>query len=301
MTGRLFAHIGPPKTATTALQLSFESLVDERYAYLGKLRPRDRDGDTVSRLLQTIVRDGEIDHFSQAASHIAKEIEQDKVLLFSEEMLLVHQREADIVKKLSRLAKALEGLPVTVLITLRDPSSALPSLYQEMYSRLDLLNASSFSRFCRSGYALAFDYETLEKLLLDSGFSSIRWIAFEAIGDGRLTTRDIFSEFDLWNARVLDLAPVNVGKKGGAEHKRTLPRSSLRSLARIPLVRRFLNYSGISGSRISNRLGSAVDRLSVAEAGNRDLVLPPDVYERLMTGYRERLGSLTADNSRQES
>src|SRR5690606_2080043 len=129
-----------------------------------------------------------------------------KTIMISEEMLSLEQRGITTAAKIGRLGALLEGLPTTGLVTVRPPAGALPSLYQELYRGLTRDMQQDFPLFCSSGRAACFDYERLEEQLASAGLREPRWIDFDHISHGRLSTQNVFGEHDLWNGHYLPVA-----------------------------------------------------------------------------------------------
>lgn len=141
MEGRLFLHIGPPKTATTSLQVAFERLSHPRYSYGGTFQPRERNTGSLAHQLHRAVGEGAPALPAQVAAVEAK-LAEGGIVLISEEMLSLRQEGVATAAKIARLGRLFSGLPVTVLATLRDPVEALPSLFQELRAGLPLKPAT---------------------------------------------------------------------------------------------------------------------------------------------------------------
>lgn len=141
MSGRIFVHIGLPKTATTTLQSEFfPTLLGDDIHYLGVFQPRQQNE-----------QNGFYRKFCEAASNSAScdEIRsalksmQDagETVLISEEMLTVSVNRASWREKLKNLAEVLRGLDYVLVLTVREPSAALFSYYVELNEQ--------FGRFLR--------------------------------------------------------------------------------------------------------------------------------------------------------
>ena len=107
-------------------------------------------------------------------------------MILSEEMFLVEQRHSTFADKLRRLSELLADIPTVVLLTLRDPGDGLPSLYQELFNGLPLLEKLSFARFCRGPRARCYDYTFVHDTLTCAGFRDIRGIDFADLTAGQV-------------------------------------------------------------------------------------------------------------------
>ena len=230
---KLYLHLGPPKTATTALQKSL--LADSSsFVYLGKMHTRGQC-PAVSTTLHDAVAGKDIDEnkASEALRGIREVIDSGKHAVISEEMLLIDGEIAH-QDKIRRLIRLLEDIPVVAIICLRDPVDALPSLYQERYRKLPFSEKQSFSSFLRGNQAQVFDYAQLSGLIAD--FDEIRTVRFEDLVGGSATLQDIFGE-DFGNDASVRLDRTNVGAQGTAG--RHIPpvrlRDVVKSTGAVPL------------------------------------------------------------------
>ncbi|MBC7180972.1 MAG: hypothetical protein H5U14_12920, partial [Roseovarius sp.] len=152
MTGRLFLHIGPPKTATTALQHAFEEIADETLIYGGTFQPRERNAGSLSDILLRAAsgrRAYRGRQLEEALTRIREDVRSGKTVVISEEMLSLSMT-TPMADKLAFLGQCFAGLPTTIILCARDPQEAIPSLYQELYRSQSFLTKLSFSRFCQS-------------------------------------------------------------------------------------------------------------------------------------------------------
>lgn len=283
MTGRIFLHIGPPKTATTSLQVALETLEHPDYVYGGTLQPRDRNaGSLANDLHLALLEDAHAG--ARAVEALGKLLAAGKTVMISEEMLSLEQRGITTAAKIGRLGVLLKGLPTTVLITLRQPAEALPSLYQELYRGLPRDMQRDFPLFCSSGRAACFEYERLEVQLASAGLREPRWIDFDDISHGRLTTQNVFGEHDLWNGHYLPVAKLNVGAKV-LRGQRRLPVATLRAIGRNQLVSSAIDGLGLRGGRLVKFTADLLGRVPLRKDHIRTLLVPEDRAAELAQGY----------------
>lgn len=288
MTGRLYLHIGPPKTATTALQYAFEDIADENLIYGGTFQPRERNAGSLSDILLRAMG-GEPGHgrarVDGAVAQIGAMIRSGKSVVISEEMFALSMR-TTLEHKLRFLGEHLGKMPVTVILCIRDPRDAIPSLYQELYRGLPLPTKVRFSRFCNSPSIDCYDYRKIITLLREAGFDAIRVIRFEQVGAGALTSRDLFED-PARPDRALTLPRVNTSATGGggASPVRRLEPISLDLLTQTRLyggLRRRLPFlRGRWGERLSALLG----RIRVPGSEYRALTIPAARLEHFEKSY----------------
>lgn len=135
MSGKIFVHIGLPKTATTSLQKDFfPFLTGEGTKYIGVFHPRGISdySNLYDELLLAIK--GEIQ--SNNIRIRLKESVRENNLILSEEMILVSQPGSTWKQKLANLKIILDGFDYEIIITVREPVSGLFSYYCECYHDL---------------------------------------------------------------------------------------------------------------------------------------------------------------------
>ena len=290
MTGRLFLHIGPPKTATTSLQVALESLTDPRFSYVGVFQPRVRNNDSLAQLLHEGLQDDDNNLLRSCVKGLEKLVTAGQIVFLSEEMLSLEQKALSTATKIERLGKLFSGIPTTVLITLRDPQEAIPSLYQELYRGLSLSHRLNFSRFCISGYTDCFDYQLLDEKLKESGLQDVRRLDFRSLTAGLLTTANIFGASDLWSDQLLDIKKLNSGQKSNDGKSRSLGSVTLREIGRWRLVSALIDNFGLRGARFTKKVANAFESVHVRKSKYRNLIVPTSRLIKLRSGYERCIG-----------
>ncbi|KAF0285580.1 hypothetical protein BA899_01895 [Spiribacter sp. SSL99] len=292
ITGKLYLHIGPPKTAATSLQIAMQEADLPRLHYGGTFQPRE---DNVGSSAQTPhkascgrLAAGDADVRS-ALDEIGEHLRGGNLIL-SEEMFLVEQHDNPFPEKLRRLGDLLSDIPTVVLVTLRDPREGLPSLYQELFNGLPLTEKLSFARFCRGPRARCYDYTFVHENLIQAAFRDIRGIEFHDLTAGEVPLSQVIGHDALTDAMLI-LRRANSGAKTGPD-KRTLPPVSLKSIGGMRPVRASLDRTGLRGTALSRHAAATFDRIRLRPGDERQLRLPAHTAGRLDTclaGARTRL------------
>lgn len=287
MAGRLFLHIGPPKTATTALQYAFEEIADETLIYGGTFQPRERNAGSLSDMLlrATHGRSVKPDHsLEEALTRIREDVRSGKIVVVSEELLSLSMK-TPMADKLAFLGQCFAGLPTTIILCIRDPQEAIPSLYQELYRNQPFLTKLSFSRFCRSQVVDCYDYRKIVTLLRQAGFDTILTISFEQICSGEMTSRDLFDHPGLPDKR-LNLRKVNTSQTKGDGAIRQLEPLSLGMLGQTRILRKLRKLPPFSNDRVAGMLAAIAERIKIPNSDYRRLSIPQAQARHFEESYR---------------
>lgn len=93
--GSLIIHVGPPKTASTSLQVAAEQLDLKGYIYGGVNQPRSRNKMSLAHKLHLACASTQAedwDRGNKTAKEIRAKCAQGYTVLVSEEMFMVHQQ-----------------------------------------------------------------------------------------------------------------------------------------------------------------------------------------------------------------
>ncbi len=298
MKGQIICHIGPPKTATTSMQIALEAIRQEDFVFAGTFQPRCRNAGSWSHRLHDICagKSGQT-HMDQTALKAEVEMQLDcgKTVFLSEEMFLVDQDHASIQEKINALRMVFADLPCRILITARNPSVAIPSYFQEIFRSLPIHLQLNFPAFCRDSRAMCYDYEKLLQILEKAGFEDVFVIDFEALSAGKISLGELTGRKD--HAGItLPIEKHNSGLVGPDPTTRMIPRISLKNFGRLRAVQRTINSLLIRKWPGYRHCVALLDRIALRKAAQRELIVPPDVAERLDAGYqRVRQRFLGAD------
>lgn len=204
-------------------------------------------------------------------------------------MFLVEQHDSPFTDKLQRLGYLLTAIPTVVLITLRDPREGLPSLYQELYSELPLLEQLSFARFCRGAQARCYDYAYLLRTLEKVGFSDIRVLEYEQLISENVLLSDLLGD-NSPSTFMLRLSHANASPKMH-DNKRILRPISMISVMNSIKLMRFvqgvLNSSGLRGTTLHQNVIDLFTRISFPMRQGASLHLPKSVDKQFVRGFTQ--------------
>lgn len=137
MSGKLFVHIGLPKTATTSLQTDFfPAISGEHIEYVGVYQPREVNNQSeLHSQFYDVVETGL--GVLELRNCIDTILETGKSLIISEEVFTVSSVNTSWREKLRNLRSVLHGKDYYLLLTVREPVSAMFSFYLEVYRRFE--------------------------------------------------------------------------------------------------------------------------------------------------------------------
>lgn len=128
---KVIVHIGLPKTATTSLQIDIFSKIEyaENMHYLGVFHPRESFQEPLFKQFYHFIRTGK--GFEDLKNKINNKLQEGKNILISEEMIVVSDPDIEWRQKLKNLAILLKQFEHKIIVTVREPVSALFSYYTE--------------------------------------------------------------------------------------------------------------------------------------------------------------------------
>ena len=217
MSPKIYCHIGLPKTATTTLQLDYFPLVD-KYVYLGIAQPRgESESDALFKQVLKAVNTGEgIEAASDALQSRMRD--ENKSLIFSEEMLTVSVNGLDWQEKMLRLKNILGAADYRLLITIREPVSAMFSFYLELYSRFKDHGESFLSLAKSNNDFQIYHYDYFLSVVLPLFGKDKVWVhKFEDLVKGDFKGVEEFLEFPTMEQGFSELRNHNAKKRSGNE------------------------------------------------------------------------------------
>ena len=288
MTPSIIVHIGPPKTATTSLQLALEEISHPNFHYAGTFQPRARNADSLCQRLYRVCsgKSPHQDDIKNVRGELKSHLQEGKTIFLSEETFLLEQDHASIHSKIKLLRSVLAGFDCKILISARPGKSALPSLYQERFNSLPMPLQIDFSAFCRDKRSACYNYSDICKMLEGSGFDDIIISEFDKLSSGSVTLAMLTGcpEFKL---NTLTLPKANGGHLGVGESGRRLPRVSLKSFGRFSAIKLLIQKLRLRSLPGYGSLTGVLDRITLAGAGEHTLKVPDEVANRLDHSYRQ--------------
>ena len=178
---KVYLHIGPPKTGTTYLQKIFSSL--DNGFYIRSVLSREEN-----QMIRRFFREGEGNQIVTTLSTI-----KDDILFSDETVLMEYVHGMNWQKQLKRLINLFKklGFYIYIVITIRNPQEALPSLYQQMLN-INWVSKLTFNQFCLTNQAKIYDYTYLVDLIKEIGVDSIKYFDFYSIVNQNEFKLDVF-------------------------------------------------------------------------------------------------------------
>lgn len=285
---RLFIHAGPPKTATTSLQILLHEIDIPRTVFIGAFQPREEmNANGMNSFGNSILRfiRGENDekNKSKIRERIRLLFEEYDNIIYSEEMILHTGGWKD---NITRTFQLFGDLDVSLTYCLRDARKSVPSYYCESYGHLDKSHQENFDSFLQTEWIGIYDLENVYARLVESGFRRINCFSFDDFVGGRLNLNQIFGVDFVDQAWLDPLVPPLSNKKSVSDDKeasegtrytvildkyRSLPSPVRRIIDRLRLI-------GLGG------IGTSIRRRMVER---REVVVKPSpVLEKLFLKNR---------------
>lgn len=225
MTGRIIVHIGLPKTATTALQHDlFPQLANPSTLYLGVRQPRE--GNPQHHLYKDFIAAvNGAETMETVREELRRHMNDGQTLLLSEEMLTVSQPGISWRHKLRRLALLLKDLDYALIVTVREPATALFSYYAELYPQFSR-RGSFMECALQDDDMRIYHYQSLSDALLNVfERDRITVLSFEDIVENRLDNliRLIRTDVDEQNHFTLDQHNARSAKGNAVVARASLP------------------------------------------------------------------------------
>ncbi|RZU99102.1 hypothetical protein [Spiribacter vilamensis] len=188
-----------------------------------------------------------------------------------------------------------------MIISLRDPAEGVPSLYQEVFNGLPLRHKFSFGSFCKSEKAACYDFGRVREELEQFGFHEIRYITFDAIRKGRISSGDLFGDCDILQIAEIPIGHANAGeRRQGDNSQRKLGGVTLKSLGQLTPARWLVDRLGFRQVSAYRRLVAGMDRVALRPSGYRALVMPEQSAARFHAGYEQALSKLKSQQPASE-
>lgn len=226
---KLFIHIGPPKTATTSLQVYLERARLSNVAFLGKFQ-RDFEvkreiGITkvISRVIRYLKGNGGLELLNSIQTSIDLFFETSDVIIISEEKFIFHENWKE---KLFKLADLFRKYDPVIIYGFRDSQHAVPSYYCESYNYLEEMYLKNYEAFVNSEWVEIYNLKIVDEVLKEVGFNKLHIYEFNEFIKGKLSLNNIFGENNPqseWNCfvvpEVINKKSISVGEQRTSMHK----------------------------------------------------------------------------------
>lgn len=211
--GDLIIHIGPPKTATTSLQIFLQQLQLDDFIYGGIVQPRNKEPHSICSLLYTDIASGCFNNKEKVTYAIDRCLNEDKVFFMSEECFLLESTKVSWEEKIKHITKYFEGFEPTMVFTVREPKKAIISFYHEIYNSLSKNYQNDFKMFLESRYCNIYKYKSLYSFL-KSYCGAVKFIEFEKLVSGECYLSDLTGKDNEHNIRLaIGKENVSINKK----------------------------------------------------------------------------------------
>lgn len=294
MSPKLLLHIGPPKTATTSLQIALRNIADERFSFGGSLYPREQNTGSLCYKLLKACSGASVSQLETDSirTEIQALLVSRSTLFFSEELFLVEEPDASISTKLHRLSEIMLPFDCRIILTLRRARDALPSWYQESLKNPTIPKVA-FRSFCDSARAACFDYSAICHQLKQLGFRDIRLLEFETLTSANVSLGYVSGD-SRWDHERLFLPHANKGRFHQHSTDRILPSLTLKAALSVKLnSMAFFRYVdsklGLRKWYGFQTLKSVTEGLSWRQEQHEELLVPENVLRRFDDSYDRAL------------
>ncbi|NMP16500.1 hypothetical protein [Thalassotalea sp. Y01] len=294
---KVIIHIGVPKTATTLLQQHVFPNITDHIDYIGVIQPRTSKQDPLYSELWNLVCLDEAEYevkLDDVKARVRQRVNSNNLpLVISEECFCLNSGETLWQNKLIRLGEVFCEYNVQILITTREPVSALFSFYVELYNSLKLEYADLIDFTDNSNLAKLYDYEYLDSVLRRA-FSSadISYVPFELIKSNYFVSA-VLDVLGVNQNIVLDLPNTNAKRKSATSIK-TNPRSLTFYLLSVRKIRLFSKIIEIPIIKfMGKRFVKAVGDLKVPLSGTKVMRPTEKEIEKLKIKYASSLSFIS--------
>jgi len=285
MTGRVFLHLGPPKTGTTSVQMALQQIQSDQLEYIGVRQPREAHDNADATVLLGVCRGNP--SVSEAARDLRKKIEaQVKAgshVVVSEEKFVVANNESEVREQIRRIVQFFDGLPTTVIVTLRDPKQALPSFFQEIHARLPLNLRGNFHCFADDGRNFCYDYQKLGEFIVALGVD-FHLADFREISGGAMNVASLLGPSTIMQGQLSDVR-ANVSSKKHDASARWIGGVNATDLASLPTAKLLIDKFGLRRLPGWKMLGALARRVPLQRARYRKLELDDVQSAKYLASY----------------
>jgi hypothetical protein len=214
---KVILHIGLPKTATTLLQQHVFAKLNQKIDYIGIKHPREQEQEPLFvKIWQSVC--SEQSEFNQNIDALRDCIKSrlhmnNKPFVLSEECFCLDIGKTSWQEKLNRLASVFNEHEIQMLVTIRNPVSAIFSYYVETYPLIKSKYPDLISFANKSNLAKIYNYEYLDSVIMNAfGNVKICYVPFELLKNKRFLP-EILNLIEINDELELELPNSNSKKK----------------------------------------------------------------------------------------
>jgi hypothetical protein len=190
---KVILHIGLPKTATTLLQQHVFPQLNKHIDYIGVRQPRTMNQETIYADIFNLVCVDKAEYnrrFSVVKARIQNRLDCNvKPFVLSEECFCLDLGNTSWQEKLNRLANIFQGYDIQILVTVRNPISAIFSYYVELYPSIKNKYSDLIDFTNQSNISKIYKYKYLDSIIISSfGNVKIDYVPFELIKNKEFLT-----------------------------------------------------------------------------------------------------------------
>jgi hypothetical protein len=183
---KVILHIGLPKTATTLLQQHIFPQLRKYIDYIGVRQPRTLDQESIYADIWNLVCVDQVEYnksLGVVKARLQNRLDNnDKPFVFSEECFCLDSGSTIWQEKLNRLATIFRDYDIQILVTVRNPISAIFSYYIELYPKIKNKHSDVVHFANESNLSKIYKYKYLESIIISSfGNVNIDYVPFESI------------------------------------------------------------------------------------------------------------------------
>lgn len=256
MSGKIFVHIGLPKTATTSLQADFfPEISGEDIEYVGMYQPFGftNQSDLYNQFSSAVGSGAGIVELRNRLDIILGTgkslIISDETFVVSDETFVVSSNNASWREKLQNLYSVLQGKDYLLLLTVREPVSATFSFYTNFYPQFK----NSFDNFMDCALndenMQIYHYKKLtDEIFLNFDKKRVFAFKFEDVINNRLSELQKIIEPSYNSNNLVTISNQN-SRKRNSDFVYTVYNIPI-----ISLIRRNISRSGIINEKTLDRL-----------------------------------------------
>jgi hypothetical protein len=243
---KIVLHLGLPKTATTLLQKNVFSQLDSHIDYLGVIQPRTVEQDRLFvEIMQAIKLD--LNSFTNQLDDLKKKLDSRIVgsaspFLLSDECICIDSLfdggSTNWQEKFQRLGMIFESYHLNILVTIRNPVSAVFSYYVECYQLLRSKYEGVVDFASKSNNARIYDYAYLDQIIEGAfKYKDINYVPFELI-ENKTFVKNVLNKLD-FDFGIDFYTPLVNSKKhssNGIKLSQGEPRLFFSLIKKVPII-----------------------------------------------------------------